>query len=109
MNYRSRRLPCQHPVKLSTLRGTVQAVIRNVHDEGARLNGVEDVAPGETCTLTLDGLPVQSTVLWASGDSAGVAFNEKLTRRQLERISGILATPSGAREPRRIWGYTELK
>ena len=82
MNYRQRRFICEHPVKLTVAGKPIQAVIRNVHADGAKLSGVEGAGAGETCTLSLDGVPVRAVVRWTSGNSVGIAFKQKLMPRQ---------------------------
>ena len=112
MKYRQRRIPCQHPVKISTPGGrTSQAIIRNVHPEGAKLEGLENVEVGDTCTLTIDAIPVPAVVRWTGDGAAGVQFQRKLMPRQFELVSHIVKSSPGAarRQRRQDWGYAQLR
>ena len=60
--------------------------IRDISQGGVRLDGDLDAAPGTALVVTLDGFgAVSGSLCWRGGGASGIAFNEALPLRALNR------------------------
>ena len=106
----SRRLPTRFPTQVDTALGSVEVVIVDVTDLGAKADGLGGVPPGTECRLHILSETVAGVVRWAAGGAAGIGFKEKLTPRQLDVVRHRrTARADPGRQPRRSHGFTELR
>ncbi len=72
--FRRHRYPAALPVVVTTPTGRQSAVLIDVNQGGARLEGVKNVMRGDRITLHVMNEQVPGTIRWASAHRIGVAF-----------------------------------
>lgn len=106
----TRRIPTRFNTRVDTPEGTVEVVIVDVTELGAKADGLGHVPPGTACRLHILGDVLPGVVRWAAGDSAGLGFAAKLTPRQLDVVRHRrTARAEAGRRSRRAHGFTELR
>jgi hypothetical protein len=85
------RLHLQLPATLSSLGGTYDAVIRNLSQQGARIESPTRLAIDQKVRLETKGLPpVRAVVRWREGQEYGLAFDDTFQFGELARIAAEL-------------------
>ena len=72
--YRRHRYPTAMPITIATPRGRQSAMLIDVNQGGARLEGVDTVMRGDRLTLHVMNEQVSCTVRWTAAHRVGVAF-----------------------------------
>lgn len=105
----TRRLPSRFPTHVEGPQGEVEVVIVDVTELGAKADGLGCLPPGTACRLRILNESVPAIVRWSAGNAAGIAFEQKLTPRQLDVVRHRRTPrPDPGRQPRRSHGFTEL-
>ena len=106
----NRRLPTRFATRVESALGDVEVVITDVTELGARAEGLGRLPPGTACRLGILSESVPAVVRWSAGDAAGIAFERKLTARQLDVVRHrSTVRPEQGRQVRRSHGFTELR
>ncbi len=78
------RLPL--PAMLSTVDNYHMATVIDLSSSGARMRGDRLPAVGQTVSIKLDCVRAFGSVAWSTGNECGVAFEDPLSRFELERL-----------------------
>lgn len=108
----TRRIPTRFQCRADTPDGTVEVVVVDVTELGAKVDGLGHLSPGTPCRLHILSDVVPGIVRWAAGGSVGVGFAEKLTPRQLDVVRHRRTPrvePGRQRRGRTTHGFTELR
>ncbi|SHF32937.1 PilZ domain-containing protein [Loktanella atrilutea] len=74
--YRRHRYPTAYPVAVTTPTGRQSAVLIDVNQGGARLEGIDNVMRGDRITLHVLNEQVPGLVRWTAAHRIGVAFQK---------------------------------
>ncbi len=86
MQYRPHRYNTQYPIELQTPTGTQKCQVIDVHNAGARLEGLRDVKRGDKVRVNILSHRVDALVQWASGDRAGLTFRPQISDDQVDTL-----------------------
>ncbi len=78
---------------------TLDCMVRDLTDSGARIKVIGSVSPPDYFTLTveLDGLSADCDVIWCAGPLLGVRFVEALRKTKITRLQVINRQTNEAR------------
>lgn len=86
MKYRPHRYNTQYPIDLSTPAGPQRAKVIDVHNGGARLEGLHDLQRGDKLQLDILSIRVDAVVQWVNGDRAGISFRPQISNDQVDTL-----------------------
>jgi len=84
--YRSHRYPGAASVEVHLPKSRVLGRVMDVHQDGAKLAGVQGVQRGDKITLSIGYEKVSAVVRWAAPDRCGVSFSPQLSSRSLSTL-----------------------
>ena len=103
------RLRLRVPGHVLTTAGRQNAVLADISLEGAHLVVTQTPKVGNDCFLSWDGHEHFATIVWARGQECGVAFEEPLSKQDLDRARSLADTSfseileQGSRASARAW------
>jgi hypothetical protein len=80
-----------------TVTRTIRATVTDISCTGARLMGSGLPPKGGVLELVVEQVRAFGTVAWSNGSECGVAFDDELTTRQVERLRRMAGIPSLAK------------
>ncbi len=72
--FRRHRYPTAFPVTVTTPLGRQNVTLIDVNQEGARLEGIENVMRGDRVTLLVLNEQMPSIIRWAAAHRVGISF-----------------------------------
>ncbi|WP_337661292.1 PilZ domain-containing protein [Erythrobacter sp. Alg231-14] len=95
---RGLRLGLFFPIMIKTLRGTSEAVVENISQQGARFESEEDFAIDQTVRITCEEgggalKDVRAKIRWRRDSQYGVVFDDTLTLSDFSRFAARLQCP----------------
>ena len=104
MRARDPRTKCEFPVEVLLPDGEAWAVIRDVHQGGAKLEGVTGVRNGQGCTLVLGTRRMPATICWTGPGGIGLKFQRRLLAEEFDMIVGSEAAARVRQSRRGFFG-----
>lgn len=87
------RLHVALPATLSTIGGVHDAILRNISQQGARIETRSRLALDQRVQLELKGIPsIRAVVRWRKDDEYGLAFVDTFQFAELARLAALLQT-----------------
>ncbi len=109
MQYRPHRYNTQYPIEMQTPAGNQKCKVIDVHNAGARIEGLRDVKRGDKVKLVILSHKVDALIQWASGDRAGLTFRPQISDDQVDTLRY-------RRDPRQVhrqgtvgFGFAEMR
>ena len=109
MQYRPHRYNTHYPVDLQTAAGKQQGRVVDVHNAGARLEGLKGVARGDKVQISILSHRVDAIVQWVAGDRAGLTFRPQITDDQVDTLRHRRDARPGARRGAVGFGFAEMR
>ena len=109
MQYRPHRYNTQYPVEMRTPTGPQKANVIDVHNAGARLEGLRDVRRGDKVQITILSLRVDAVIQWESGGRAGLTFRPAITNDQVDTLRYRRDGKRGGHRGSVGFGFAEMR
>lgn len=82
----TRRIICEFPAILCTLRGNLTARIIDISERGAKLQIEGIVEPSANVRLQIEGQDTYCTIIWSRDNKCGVEFERPLNPQSLSKV-----------------------
>ncbi len=109
MQYRPHRYNTQYPVDIHTPSGPQQGNVIDVHNAGARIEGLRGVKRGDKVQINILSLRVEAVVQWVSGGRAGITFRPQITDDQVDTLRYRKDGRRGAHRSTVGFGFAEMR
>jgi len=109
MQYRPHRYNTQYPVELATATGRQQANVIDVHNAGARIEGLRDARRGDKIKVKILSCQVDAIVQWVSGSRAGLTFRPQISDDQVDTLRYRQDKRPGSHRGAVGFGFAEMR
>ncbi|PUB13577.1 PilZ domain-containing protein [Yoonia sediminilitoris] len=109
MKYRPHRYNTTYPVEVVTPLGSQQAVVLDIHNEGAQLEGLRGMHRSDRLQLRILSLRVDAVVMWATGYRTGILFRPRITNDQVDTLRYRRDARKAARRGSVGFGFVEMR
>gem|GEM_PF-3967620 len=82
----ARRITCDFPAILCTLRGNLQSRIVDISERGAKLQIEGIVEPSANVRLQIEGQDTYCAIIWSRDDKCGLEFERPLNAQTLSSV-----------------------
>ncbi len=86
MQYRPHRYNTQYPVEIRSTAGSQKGQVVDVHNQGARVQGVTDLRRGDKVQMSFLNHCVEGVVLWSTGGRFGMTFRPAISDDQVDTL-----------------------
>lgn len=86
MQYRPHRYNTQYPIELRTPTGRQKGNVIDVHNAGARIEGLRDLKRGDKVQVEILSHRVDAVIQWVAGNRAGLTFRPQITDDQVDTL-----------------------
>lgn len=109
MQYRPHRYNTQYPVEMGTPAGRQKGKVIDVHNAGARIEGLRGLRRGDKVQVVILSQKAEAIVQWVSGSRAGLAFRPQINDDQVDTLRYRQDKRHGAHRGTVGFGFAEMR